>query len=160
MVYSVPFIQFNNNQTNECQSISNISSTIQIMESDTSRFIYIGYASSAIITAFVCIIFALNLYIKNHPNLLQGKKKKNIHQKQSKPSLKSRESFYFYDDTEHDEEEEDVTKDAENENDDKSKDIEPFPACTNNEEDKKEAAENIALSVKSTRSNSIYLRKD
>eukprot|EP01083_Nonionella_stella_P129788 393825_1 len=122
------------NQTHECQSVSNISSIIQIREATPTRFLYIGYGSSALITACCCMIY---LIIVNHKEDMKETKDET----KSKPSIARRDSFYFYDD-------EDSNGEDKGKRNERSDD-------QSNTEIKEVKPVNVALSIKSTRSNSV-----
>ena len=123
------YLSVYNNNTNQCNLMTNTSSIIQIVENNTSRFMYIGYISSAIFTLFFYIIFVFHGYITNNINIT---KSNEIKSKMAPPKIKKRRSEYFYHDTENEDDHQENNKKIETEN-----------------------VENIKLSVKSTRSNSI-----
>merc|ERR1712129_368947 len=87
----------------------------QTMESNTKRFVLIGFGSSVALTLFLLLLFGICAWIKTAKSSKTSKKSTN----------ESRQSNYFYDNE------------------------------SNQQEDEGLDADNIALSVKSTRSNSI-----
>merc|ERR1740123_538701 len=112
---------FYNNETNQCHAIpSNVSSIVQTMESNTKRFVLIGFGSSAALTLLLLLLFGICVWIKTAKSSKTSKKSTN-----GTSELEMRQSKYFYDNESNQQDEEGLD------------------------------ADNIALSVKSTRSNSI-----
>jgi len=158
-----------NNQTNECESVTG---TVYATETNLSRFLYIGYASSALITLFFSALYALNGYINRNKSRFSSlpnstpSNKTEVSNGSKLPPLLKRKSTYFYNDTDHnDDEEEDKGQKMMDEigafpesNSDGKQDTD----STANADDEKpaelvatEKAENIALSINTTRSNSM-----
>merc|ERR1712154_383958 len=148
-------------------------SVIEITEKNTTKYLYFGYGSSVLFTLFSCIIFSLYKFIsiciknkqmnakknKNKNKNKTSNKHENKNEMESMPTLKKKKSVYFYHDTENDGDElSQKSNNIENNDDDKPDlEIDPFPSSdiVRNAKTNDDKQENIALSVKSTRSNSI-----
>merc|ERR1740123_2457981 len=70
---------FYNNETNQCHAIpSNASSSVQTMESNTKRFVLIGFGSSVALTLLLLLLFGVCAWIKTAKSSKPSKPSKKL----------------------------------------------------------------------------------